>query len=84
MRGLRMVSLLGAFRLAGCQSYHIQMSCREQAGPEPNQVGHMFGLIGSLAMQSTPEWQTWNDHVAACVNQKKQEVAAAQASTAAK
>lgn len=70
--------LLLALSLSGCgQGYQIRMACRQEAGPEPGQIGMAFGLIGALVMESRPEWQAWNDQVGECVTRKTAEAQAA-------
>jgi len=49
------------------------MTCRHEAGPEPySTAGMAFGLVGALAMESTPQWQAWNQQVASCVKLHQQ------------
>lgn len=71
MRQAIPIVFIMAAALSGCanvdRNIQAQMICQKQAGPEPYSAYQLFGLAGSIAMTSTPEWQAWERQKDICV-----------------
>lgn len=61
---LTVLSLLLTSLLGGCAGYQRQTACRAEAGRQP------YGGMGGVIAVVDPEWQAWNQKVAACVRRE--------------
>jgi len=71
MKLTRSLAILAVLATSACgKSYETEVSCRQQAGPQPYAGATAFGAIGAVVMISQPEWQNWNHRRAECVRTK--------------
>jgi hypothetical protein len=69
----RALILAGALSLAGCGARYEQVrACHHEAGERPYTALYVFGVIGALAAESTPEDRVWRASVAGCMERYRE------------
>lgn len=75
MKSLRLLAPCLFLFVSGCatfaHNYNIEMTCRNEAGPEPGAGYQLFGLAGAAVEESQPDWQAWDQRRQACVQRAK-------------